>query len=267
MKKFNKLHIPFLVLFFIVYLLIPHFVMNLPLFDELDPLTWNRELMGYTLVEIYYFCVWIGVPLLGSAIALLHALVVKEFCPLLIVEASVCILTYFTKIPVSHVLLLLSSVIVVLAIEASTLLKQWQSCKNCKMQSFLSQLSLNREYLAVVFFWSIGIIATVQISYGYINQWKIYSPENIFLLLSPVMLVLPFFHAFEHPLTESGFTAIVIIFAVSCIQVTALMLTTKSYAHLVHILLAFILLLISEGIYHLLYKACTRNNCNSTGNH
>lgn len=172
MKKTIRKNLPYIIALFVFYFLIPHIVMSLPGFSSMDPKTWTG-LEGFALPRIYWYCVWIGVPLSGGVIALVHVLRGGKFSPILVIEAALAMVTYLFRIEARHVLILSVSVLIILLLESFALLEPWENpASGGKRHWLLTGAAANRKQLALLCFCSVIALGVIQVACGYLAEWQ-----------------------------------------------------------------------------------------------
>lgn len=206
-KKNRRYMIALLIFFFAV----PHIIMSLPGFSELTPESWNTK----ATINRYWYSVWVAVPFSGGIISLLHVLRRDQFCPILVIEAALAMLTYLPRIDVRFVLILSLSVLIILLMESFALLKHFDRTEPAGAKlGFLAGVVSNRQLLALFCFCSVIVPCIFQI-------------PLVQMAVPRVVMVLPILQSKrlkEAPLTMGGVVTILLFFVISVLLVTTLYL-------------------------------------------
>ena len=114
----------------IFHFVIPHILMCLPQFFELDPETWYLPTQGFFWPRLYFIGLWVTVPLVASITSIKRIVQEDTFTPFIIMETALAILTYLLRIKVQYVLILSASVIGVILLEFFSYIRRFETHPN-----------------------------------------------------------------------------------------------------------------------------------------
>lgn len=232
---------------FVFFYVIPCIIMCLPRFSEAYPQNWTVE-RGFLMARIYFWCVWVGVPLSGGAIALWHVLTDGRFSPVLILEAALAMPLYLLRMEGGWVCVLSLSVLLVLLVESFALLGGCEPTTGREKPGLLAGAAKNRKFLARLCFWSIVVIGVIQIACSYLAPWGEMPSPLILLPLPLVLFLLPLFHLKDAPLTAGGMAGAFLLFALSALLSTTFHMNRFWPAHLMFVAIGYGLLFLVEGL-------------------
>lgn len=232
---------------FVFFCLIPHIVMSLPNFRQgIDYDTRTMEI-GYTISRIYFWCVWILMPLAGGAIALWQVRKEGKFSPVLVLEAAVAMLTFLPRTDPGHVPALSVSVLIILIIECFPLLQRFEAGKTGNR--FLRGMAQYWDYYALIFFWTVGILVIMQIGGYYLSLWheRIAAPFVLFHIPFTMYIVAGFRPEGTKP-TAGGVAGILLLMLLSCFLSATAYLRLLWKTNVICVLLAYAVLLGKEAL-------------------
>lgn len=244
-----KKNLNYAIAIFVFFFAIPHVLMSVVPFP---PLEWKRDeaTEAWASIRMYGFCIWGGVPLSGGIIALRHVLSGGKFCPSLIIEAALALLTYFVRIEARFVFRLLPALLIILLMECFALLPPCdQKGYRGERLSILSGMAVNRRYLAQLCFWSVVLIGVIQIASSFFAVWPFRQSILSVVILLPLPLILLILTPSEFegiPLTTGGVVGVLGIFTLSCLLCTTFYMNHFWKVHLICVIISYGLMLLME---------------------
>lgn len=211
-----KRNVKYLIALVVFLFVIPHVVMSLPHYRELNAETWGFSAYGFSLQRISLCTIWMLTPFAAELTALCQVRKTDQTCPWLVLAALLALVTYLLRIEGGgmSVLVLSASVLIMVLLECLPLLRPCEEGHGGN--GLLHDIAVNRRFLELFLFWTLGIGALLCIAHYYL--FVLWSESLAFFITLPLMVILPLLVLFqrkEPPLTKGGLLATFVIVLLS----------------------------------------------------
>ena len=207
----------YIIILFIFVMCIPHIMMSLCAPLKIEPREWIKDQI-ISPAYMFWLCAWVAIPVTIGIVSAKHVLNGGNFCPIFAIEVLMFMLTYGFQIEDKHILMLFPAVPFALLTECFSLLNFAEKSHPKSENGFLTRLALNRNFLTLLYFWSIVYPCAVGVAWSYHVIWSF--PPACWLLPVPFVLMFLPYQQFSDEnilLNKEGLVGILALWGISAL--------------------------------------------------